>query len=390
MTNWHRWMALPLPTRWAICVWVALLLGVFGRVAFGRTGAQSVVPIYAMAGERWWNGEPLYDPPPDPLDVYRNPPGFAAVFAPLAQLPPRFVGLLWRFMGIALFMHGLRRFLAAVGPPLPPRAEATVWIVAAFLVLPAFNNGQVNLPLVAAALQGAAAAMRAEWWRASAWLMLAVWLKGYPIALAALIALLAPARLGWRMPLVLTALLAWPFACQDPRYVLDQHDAFWSATQADERGEAPLERTMKGWTYLVRAGRGEFVPPTVLRAAAAVSGLSLAAVVLLAARRTGATPGLYARVLCLGLLWMVLFGPATESNTYSILAPAGWLLVGPRLPSAAKAIAGLGIGLLLAILLSGAFPSHSDHTLAALQPLGALLLFGVAVWESLGASPAAA
>jgi len=315
------------------------------------------------------------------MDVFRNPPGFAALFAPLSQLPIRPVALAWRVLGIGLLLLGLRRFLAAVHPiPLPPRAAATVWITAAFLALPAFNNGQVNTLIAVAALHGIASAIRGGWWAASGWLMLAAWLKGYKVALAGLVALLAPARLGWRMPAVLIALLAWPFAIRNSEYVLEQSSEFWHVAQVDDRSQAPLERTMRGWTCLVRIATGECVGHGPMQLVAAGTGLALAGLVLNAARRTGATPGLYGRTLVLGLLWMVLFGPATESNTYSFLAPVGWLLVGTRLPRAARFAAAIGITMLLAGVMRGAFPQDPEFSMSSLQPIGAFLLFGVAVW----------
>ena len=375
MSNWQRWFAIPLSTRWAICVWIVLLLGVFGRVAVARPTAQSVVPVYLMAGERWWNGEPLYAPPPPGLDVYRNPPGFAAFFAPLSQLPPKPVAILWRLINIGLFALGLRRFLAAVNPvSLPPRAEAMVWIVAAFLVLPAFNNGQANLPLVASALLGTAAAVRGHWWQASAWLMFATCMKVYPIALAGLLLLLAPRRLIGRLPLVLLVFLAAPFACQHPGYVLEQTFEFGHATDADERSDAPLERTLKGWTYPVRVWTGACVSEEAMHAAVLISGLALAGLVGFAARRNGISPPLFGLVLCLALLWMALFGPATEMNTYSILAPVGWLLVMPHPPRFGRLFAGIGLGLLVIAVLRGTIPNDPDYTLASLQPIGAFLL----------------
>ena len=384
MNSWQRWFAIPLSTRWAICIWFTLLAGVLGRVAVDRTTAQSVVPIYILGGERWWNAEPLYGPPPGPMDVYRNPPGFAALFAPLSQLPPRPVGLVWRIAGIALFMLGLRRFLAAVNPvSLSPLAEATVWIVAAFVVLPAFNNGQVNLPLLAGATLGTAAAARGRGWLAAFWVMFAVWLKIYPVALASLLVILAPRRLGWRMPSALLAFLLWPHAIRDSAYIVAQWDGFSLALAGDDRSDATLHRTMKGWTYLVRVTTGESVDRLAVQAIAAGAGLFLAAVVLRAKLRSGATPQLYGYTLCLGLLWMVLFGPATESNTYSILAPVGWLLVAPGLSRPARILAGLGCGLLIVAVLRGTFPNDPDWTLASVQPIGALLLLLVGVWGAL-------
>ena len=64
MNNLRRWMAIPLSIRWAIVVWVALIAGVLLRVAFSSAKSQSVVPIYMLAGDRWWHAEPLYAPPP--------------------------------------------------------------------------------------------------------------------------------------------------------------------------------------------------------------------------------------------------------------------------------------------------------------------------------------
>ena len=375
MNSWQRWFAIPLSTRWAICIWFTLLVGVLGRVAVDRITAQSVVPIYILGGERWWNAEPLYGPPPGTMDVYRNPPGFAALFAPLSQLPPRPVGLAWRIAGIGLFILGLRRFLAAIHPvPLPPPAEATVWIVAAFVVLPAFNNGQVNLPLLAGATLATAAAARGRWWQAAFWAMFAVWLKVYPIALAGLLVLLAPNRLGWRMPLALVAFLLWPHALRDSTYIGEQWSGFRIALAGDDRGDATLHRTMKGWTYLFRVTAGESVDRLAMQAVAAGAGLLLAAVILRAKLRAGPTPPLFGYTLCLGLLWMVLFGPATESNTYSILAPVGWLIVAPGLSRPARILAGLGCGLLIVAVLRGTFPNDPDWTLASVQPIGALLL----------------
>lgn len=380
MTNWRRWMAIPLSTRWAICIWVLLLLGVFSRVAVARPSAQSVVPVYTLAGERWWNGEPLYAPPPIWMDVYRNPPGFAAIFAPLSQLPPKLVGFGWRLLGIGLFALGLRRFLSAVNPTGPSvGANATVWILAAILILPAFNNGQVNLPMTAAMLLGTAAAVRGNWWKASGWLMFAVSLKGYPIALAGLLMLLAPARLSWRMPIVLLAFLAAPYALQNYHYVWHETVEFWHITESDDRSHASMERTVKGWTYLIRVTTGDCVGRETTQVVAAIAGLCLAGVVLRAVRRNGANPELYGRIFCAGLVWMVLFGPATEGNTYSLLAPVGWLVVGSNLGHRNKLIGTVGVGLLLVVMLRGLFPMDPDTSLASLQPLGAVLLLSAVV-----------
>jgi hypothetical protein len=77
---------------------------------------------------------------------------------------------------------------------------------------------------------------------------------------------------------------------------------------------------------------------------------------------------------------MVLFGPATESSTYMLVAPAlAWsLLDTARAPRArvAFSLAALGGGLLLTCCVAGWFPVGKQFRALGLQPLGGLLLFG--------------
>ena len=79
MTNplvrgWRWWFAIPVSVRFAIGLWLALLIGVTVRAAVQGVNAQSVVPIYLAAGERWLRSELLY-PTDTGHDLYRNPPG---------------------------------------------------------------------------------------------------------------------------------------------------------------------------------------------------------------------------------------------------------------------------------------------------------------------------
>ena len=86
-------------------------------------------------------------------------------------------------------------------------------------------------------------------------------------------------------------------------------------------------------------------------------------------------------VLALGSVWMTAFGPATEMNTYAVLAGvAAYLVVapGPR-PRWAAAAAWAGYGLLAASVLRAAFPDDWRFQVLGPQPAGALLLAAAAV-----------
>jgi hypothetical protein len=93
-------------------------------------------------------------------------------------------------------------------------------------------------------------------------------------------------------------------------------------------------------------------------------------------------------MLCLSLaaLWMMLLGPATESSTYLILAPTlAWIVVDAwHTPSFRFEFVVLGASLLCFCLahMSVWFPTEVRRGAIVLQPTGALLLSGVALYRA--------
>jgi hypothetical protein len=76
---------------------------------------------------------------------------------------------------------------------------------------------------------------------------------------------------------------------------------------------------------------------------------------------------------------MTLLGPATESSTYVLLAPAlAWALVDARRapwPAGLRRLPDAAAALLLVGVLAGALPATRQVHAWGPQPLGALLLF---------------
>jgi len=362
----NKWFALPHRTRLAIGLWFALLGGVLGRVAFDKVTAQSVLPIYLEGGRRWANAEPLYAPMPEGMDLYRNPPFVAMLTVPFTVMPPRFAALLWRILQIGLFALGLKHFLRDVLPPLTPFQRDWFWLLNAIIVLSAFNNAQLNLLLVAAALLGVAAAARGAWWVSGFWLVLATEVKIYPIALLGLVCVCFPKPMVPRCVLLLTLGLALPMAFGNPEYAFDQYRGFVAAMQADDRSEVPMVRAPRDWTYLPRSFADVVVPRGVAMVVSAAAGIAFAARVGLVRKEERLR-----MAFCLGMLWMLLFGPSTEMNTYSILAPvAAWLAVRDR----AGWLAWFGSALLVASILRASFPTEMFHGLGFMQPMAAMLI----------------
>ena len=129
----------------------------------------------------------------------------------------------------------------------------------------------------------------------------------------------SPGRLGWRLLAVTAAGFALPFALHDPGYVLGQYERFVRSFGSDDRTHAALVRVPLDWTVLARTWL-DWVPPREVTAAVSLAAATVAAGLVWATR---ARP----LVLALGSVWMTAFGPATEMNTYAVLAGVAAYLV---------------------------------------------------------------
>jgi hypothetical protein len=368
------WLALSPASRLAIVAWVAVTAGVFGRVLASPPRSQTVVPIYLTAGQKWCESADLYQYSPG-LDLYRNPPGVAAAFAVLTPLPEKIAGLVWRGACLAVFLLGLARFRRDVIPELSPDRAAWLFTLAAPLALAPLNNGQVNLLLAGFALNGTTAAARGRWWTAAGWFAPMGWIKVYPLAVGLLTALTVPRQLGPRLLLLTAAGFVAPFALADPGYVLDQYRSLAHQYGIDDRTHADLTRVPLDWTVLPRTWLG-WVPPKGLTAGVSLIAAVVAAGYVARSLRDRTSGHGVTGPLVLGSVWMTVFGPATEMNTYSVLAGiAAYLVVSPTpRPRWAVYAAMVGYGLLAASVIRCAFPQDWRFQVLGPQALGALLL----------------
>ena len=376
LATWKAWMALPLSTRWAVIVWFALIAGVTGRVATSKPTSQTVIPIYLVAGERWLHAENLYAPIPE-FDVYRNPPLIAACFAPLTYLPPKVAGVVVRLVSVALFLWGLLRVRRRLLTELSPSQAGWLFLLATVLVIPSFNNGQVNTLIAAVALHGVAAAYQMKWWQAAIWLSFAGWIKLYPFAIGLLVTLALPWRFGARFLLCAVAGFALPFVLKDFDYVWEQYRDYVRYLGDDDRTYAPLSRVPRDWTALTRSVFDWVPTPTVTKVVSLTVAILFAALVYLHNHVKRAESLLLA--LCLSGIWMTAFGPATEMNTYSLLAataPIIGVMYSPQ-PRWRMALAWFGYGLLAITVMRGMFPDDWKFNVLGPQALGTLLLLVV-------------
>lgn len=364
--------------RWpglAIGVWAALILGL-AIFSYRYPWSHTVYDIYALACRHWWSGQDLYRSLG--TDYYRYSPLFAISMTPWALLPDTWGGALWRIVSGLFYAISLRTWSSR---PLPGGCSRTQRAALFLLVLPlsihSMHNGQANVVMVGALLLGLAAASTEHWNRAAAWLALATLIKGYPLALALLVAALYPRRLLPRYAAALALGLLLPFATQRPDIVLEQYQS-WLAHLRDST--VIMRERLRTLEHLL-AIYGWPVPPHAFLMIQVLGGLVILGLCLIRARRVPESRQLLHDAFQLFACWVVLLGPATETCTYIVIAPViAWQLIlafshkVARLERLVLVLSFLMMGPLVTDLVAPTIRNFANEH--GSQPLGALLLFG--------------
>jgi hypothetical protein len=361
--------------RAVVVVWVALLLVCCGR-ALVAPHTRSVYPIIAGAARQWAAGADLYGELAPDLDRFRYSPAVAALLVPLGWLPDGPGAALWRLLNATVYLGAFAWWARTASPPLTPGRRAVVFLLIVPLSVGSLHNGQSN-PLVLGLLLATVAAVQTERWNVAAiCAALASLIKIYPIAIGLLLAAAYPRRFAGRLALALAAGLALPFALQHFDYVAGQYASWWHHFQTYDRQNLRAELWYRDVRLLLQALGVPLGSPAY--ALVQLAGAAACAAACVAGCRAGWPRDRLLRLLfTLGCCWMTVLGPATESCTYILLAPAlAWALLDTwRVRHAiALGLVGASYGLLLVCLVAVWFPGgRSVHTLG-LQPLGGLLL----------------
>ncbi|MHC5011744.1 MAG: glycosyltransferase family 87 protein [Planctomycetota bacterium] len=295
----------------AWCLWVALFLVLAGITIYGNR--HSVTVNYREGARHWFLGLPLYS---DSGAGYIYFPHTAIVFAPFAILPEVVGDILWRVLAMGIFAGGIRRLTAFLAARNGRDAFLLATLASIAVGWSAARNGQTTLPLTGMMLLAVIDLAERQWGRAALWLCLGLAFKPsmvVPILLAA--ALYRP--VFRRLAVGLGIFLLFPFLTQAPAYVASQY-ALCAETMpvvASARFDLPWAQVFG----LLEVG-GVDVPrgvQTGVRLAVAVVTLLLCAAAL--RRRPAAEAALF--VFTFAALYILLFGPRTENNTYAMAGP---------------------------------------------------------------------
>ncbi|CAN5615495.1 hypothetical protein BH09VER1_BH09VER1_22150 [soil metagenome] len=364
----------------ALGFWIAFALIVAIVVAV-KPSSHTATLEYQKASANWWKGK----------DIYRNKNGYlylpqeAILYTPYELLPDRVGEPLWRVTILALLGWSLWQ---TAGVLASARREQT-FLLASLIALPSClssaQNGQVNMPLAALYLLTAVALARKRWNLTALILIVALALKPISIVPILLVgALYAKTRLPLLVGFVL--LYASAFLHPSPAYVQGQYELF--VTTLLKAGK-PTGNTWCDYAGIFRTtcdalpqGVNDFLTPyapiiakvnTLIRAVAALLTFGLCWWVT---RSRDAVRAAFT-VLLLAVIYLMLFNPRTEANSYVMMGAftglwAGYELTVGRRPRIALWL--IAFALVLGVECYGwpIFP-YTDHWAKALATIALAL-----------------
>jgi hypothetical protein len=357
----------------ALVVWIIIFLALAIRTLANPHRATAFT-VYRLAGIHWLGAQHLYGD----WRGFVYSPLAAVLFTPFGLLPPGWGNLCWTWLNAAIFLLGVYALLSSdIYPGIKPRYHGIVYLLLVPLVLGNLDTGQANPTVIGLVLLAVAAAPAHHQRVAALCVAAATYLKIYPLAVGLILLLMAPRRLGWRLLLALLVLGFLPFLFQHWSYVSQQYHEWIATRSADDRRLYPLKDVpLDLWFLLVRFGHLP-IPGFVYSAFQVLSGGAIALFCLVGVLRKWAKERLMAGILAFVSIWMTLCGPATELQTYVLLAPAVVLMV-------VDAVSGsrplwLRIGLLLVYLLmvlavarTSFLPSQKGLWILTIQPVAAV------------------
>ena len=358
----------------ALAVWIIILLGLAVRTLANPNRATAFT-VYRLAGIHWLNAQHLYGD----WRGFVYSPLAAVFFTPFGLLPPGWGNLCWTWFNAAIFLLGVRALLSSgIYPGIKPQYLGIVYLLLVPLVLGNLDTGQANPTVIGLMLLAVAAVPAERWGVAALCVAAATYLKIYPLAVGLILFLMAPRRLGWRLLLALVVLGILPFLFQHWSYVSQQYHEWISTRSADDRRLYPIKDVpLDLWFLLVRLGHLP-IPGFVYSAFQILSGGAIALFCLVGVWKDWPKERLLAGILALVCIWTTLCGPATELQTYVLLAPAVVLTLLDALPSSRPLWlrAGLLVVYLLMVLAvarTSFLPSQKGLWILTIQPVAAIL-----------------
>jgi hypothetical protein len=348
-------------------LWFLTVVVVCVRI-FTYPGWHSVFPTYRDAGAAWIHQARIYAAP----GIFLYSPLVAAFFSPFALISQNVAEVLWRLLlgfalPLALWFNARTLF------DFSKKEFAWLFLLIVPLTLSSLNNGQANIIIIVLFLVAAAAASQSRWLICAFCAAFAVYWKIYPIAFALLLAVVFPNKLIFRILLMLIGLFVVSLFLQKPSYTLQQYGD-WLVNLASDRRRAHEYYGRWRDFYLLLRLLGIPISATWWTIVEVTAGCVAAAICFLGAIRHWPRATLLLGAMSLAIVWMLLFGPATEAATYVLIAvPSAYLLIAgwsDVSQSALRVVSTLTyLGFLSAHILNSWFPIKKNvYLVHAIQP----------------------
>jgi hypothetical protein len=370
----------------ALASWSIAILAVLAH-SVHAIRAGSLFSTYQNAGRNWVEGRELYRHNGFARDhgAFIYSPLAAALFVPFSLMRDSVSNVLWRLLGVAAFLGAIWSWLkAGLHHRIPEARFSAVFLLLLPCAIGNLNSGQANILTISLVMFSITTAKLNRWALSALCVALATYLKIYPLAAGLLLALLFPRKLSWRLVVALIALGCFSFLLQRPAYVLQEYGHWITNRVGDDRRSAPGRIAPRDLWLLLRF----FQCPVNARAYMAIQmlgGLGIAALCLAGKLKNWSQNRLMTGLFSLVCCWMVLLGPATESATYIILAPAVVLAVVEAFSQPMRRWLRRMLLIAFALLLAGlglnSFSEFNEFPFQIFQPAGALLFsIYVVIW----------
>jgi hypothetical protein len=363
---------------WIVAAWIAwsmvLVILVLRPLLASHRGTS--FDTYQLAGLHWLHGEGIYTQ----WMGFVYSPLMAAFFAPFACIPGPIANIIWRLLNAGALLAGMAALLKTeIYSGIKGRWSGILYLLLIPLAIGNIDISQAN-PLVAGMIMlSVAAANRERWNTAALCVAVAASLKIYPIAVGLLICVVAPRRFTWRFLIALLLVILIPFLFQHWSYVSEQYHAWIATRTSDNRQQWPIEKLPLDLWFLIHWVGKLPVPARVYSSIQLGTAAILALVCALKARQGWARSRIMVALFNLVSIWMTLCGPATESYTYMILAPAIVLSIvqafAGRQPGSLRPLATTAFAFQLAAAARASFIPHFKPFWAlSIQPVSGIIL----------------
>ena len=297
--------------RIAIALWLIPAIAIAGWILSNPLN-RSMTPIYHDAFANWLTHKPVYSGSAG----FNYLPVFIPFFGLFAWLPLVVCEILWRYVALAGLGVGLWRFSGIMATTDRYRAFSIMTLLSLPICLSALRNGQSSAQLAACLVLAAWCLHRQRWWWSTLWLCLALVCK--PLGIPAIgLAVMAFPRVWWRTALGVLLIAGAPYLLAPASYVNELYIAFANnmtdCFNPEGRTFADLNGVLMALN-LKLSGMNSLVVRIAAGGAMAIGCLTM--------RNLGSDIRRALLWLAFTGIYIMLFTPMNEGNSYVMLAPS--------------------------------------------------------------------